>query len=521
VEEIDVDALMSRIRDNVEKRRREGEPPAPVAPEAPPPGEALAEDVAILHQTWDVYNAPLTSPRLGVGTVVTLAKRGLRRLLAPLIGRQVAYNAAACRAIDAVLEQLRAQAAADQARRRERDDLRAELGELRDEARARVEEGRRDTEARDRRVAALGDELRGRAEEQRRVIGALSERLTQLDAERRAAQAQLDTVATQLDAIAAQLDATAAQLDTTAARAEATAAQAAVTAGQHGELAVAVAGIERDIRQARDLQDRALQTLREHVARAERKLRRIQHALDGGAEVPPPQAGSVVREADFDYAGFEERFRGSEGAVKDRQRPYLDHFAGRRDVLEIGCGRGEFLELLREDGVTARGVDLDLDMVLYCREKGLDVVQADALAYLEAIPDDSLGGVFAAQVVEHLETAAMTRLVRLCHRKLQPGGVLVLETLNPECLSVLYRWFWMDLSHVRLVHAQTLQFLVESHGFSGVTCRFLPSLDTPRRIPPLEIRDVVVPELAEFNAATAYLNTLLYSSSDYAVLGTK
>jgi O-antigen chain-terminating methyltransferase len=176
---------------------------------------------------------------------------------------------------------------------------------------------------------------------------------------------------------------------------------------------------------------------------------------------------------------------------------------------------------LREAGVSARGVDLDLDMVLCCREKGLEVIQGDALAYLESLPDDSLGGVFAAQVIEHLETPDMTRLVRLCHRKLQRRGVLVIETLNPECLFVLYRWFWVDLSHTRLVHPQTLQYLFESVGFSGVTCRLLPSTDSPVTIPMLEVRDAVVPELARFNSAMDYLNKLLYGSSDYAVVGTK
>jgi SAM-dependent methyltransferase len=271
----------------------------------------------------------------------------------------------------------------------------------------------------------------------------------------------------------------------------------------------------------------ALQTTRERISRAERKLRRMLHALtDGesgsGSTVSAPRAMPVrLLEPDFDYAGFEERVRGSEDAIKARQRPYLEHFKGRERILEIGCGRGEFLELLREAGVPAKGVDLDLDMTLSCREKGLDVVREDALAYLESLPDDSLGGVFAAQVIEHLETSQLTRLVSLCHRKLRPEGVLVLETLNPECLLVLYRWFWIDLSHTRLVHPETLKFLFESAGFGRVERRFLPLGDAPVTIPPLEIRGLAVPELARFNAATDYLNKLLYASSDYAVIGTK
>ena len=152
---------------------------------------------------------------------------------------------------------------------------------------------------------------------------------------------------------------------------------------------------------------------RERISRAERTLRRALHASqtpqsqEHGPESPARERASVAlavpaHKPEFDYAGFEERFRGSEEEIKERQRIYVPYFEGRNDVLDIGCGRGEFLELMRESGIQARGVDLDLDMILLCRDKGLDVSVDDAFAYLGALPDDSLGGIFAAQVIEHL-----------------------------------------------------------------------------------------------------------------------
>jgi 2-polyprenyl-3-methyl-5-hydroxy-6-metoxy-1,4-benzoquinol methylase len=185
---------------------------------------------------------------------------------------------------------------------------------------------------------------------------------------------------------------------------------------------------------------------RDRISGAERKLRRILHVLESypaqearpdtksGAEKPVLPLPEL--EPAFDYVGFEDRFRGNEEELKERQRTYLQYFQDKENVLDIGCGRGEFLELLRECGIKARGVDLDLDMVLLCREKGLDVVMDDAFAHLTVLPDDSVGGVFAAQVIEHLHPRRVIELVRLCYRKLVPGGVLILETPNPKCLMV-------------------------------------------------------------------------------------
>ena len=215
--------------------------------------------------------------------------------------------------------------------------------------------------------------------------------------------------------------------------------------------------------------------MRERSSRAERRLRRFVAAFNDGpnadvSETPkslhhPKQIVESTPGPSFDYFGFEERFRGSEEDIKERQRVYVEFFKDVEPVLDIGCGRGEFLELSSEAGIKAKGVDLDLDMVLYCQEKGLDVVREDAFTYLESIPDTSLGGIFAAQVVEHLEPTRIIELANLCYRKLQLDGMLIFETPNPICLTVFARSFYMDLSHIRPVHPEAMKFLFESTGF--------------------------------------------------------
>ena len=108
-------------------------------------------------------------------------------------------------------------------------------------------------------------------------------------------------------------------------------------------------------------------------------------------------------------------------------------FEGASDVLDVGCGRGEFLELLRAKGISARGIDLNEEMAAVCRERGLDATAGDALSYLLAQPDGSLGGLFAAQVVEHLEPDYLMRFLEAAYHKLRPGSKIVLETINAAC----------------------------------------------------------------------------------------
>jgi 2-polyprenyl-3-methyl-5-hydroxy-6-metoxy-1,4-benzoquinol methylase len=179
-----------------------------------------------------------------------------------------------------------------------------------------------------------------------------------------------------------------------------------------------------------------------------------------------------------DYFAFEGRMRGPTEVVRERQRPYVEDFRGLAPVLDLGCGRGELLRLLREAGIDARGVDADADMVAYARGEGLEVEQADAVAHLESLEDGSLGGVFAAQVLEHLPPPALVRLVELAHTKLRPGGLLVAETINPLSPLALRNYF-SDLTHAQPLVPETLALLVRQAGFGLVETRFLNEPERP------------------------------------------
>jgi SAM-dependent methyltransferase len=255
---------------------------------------------------------------------------------------------------------------------------------------------------------------------------------------------------------------------------------------------------------------------------------------DSGSRTPDP--GSPIsdpapRESVFapaldayKYVGFEDRFRGSREAIRERLESYVPLFAGQDTVLDVGCGRGEFLDLLVSHQIAARGIDLNHEMAEACRSRGLDVTEADAVGYLSALDDGSLGGIFSAQVVEHLEPAYLLRFLELCFHKLRPRGRLVLETLNPACWVAFFDSYIRDITHVWPLHPETLKYLVVASGFTSARIEFrspvppedkLQAFAAPANAAPLA-------ELAEaFNANVEKLNARMFTYLDYAVIGDK
>ncbi len=219
------------------------------------------------------------------------------------------------------------------------------------------------------------------------------------------------------------------------------------------------------------------------------------------------------------YFLFEQEHRGSETEVAERQRTYVSRYKEQSEVLDIGCGRGEFLQLLREAGISHQGVDANPEMVAYCRRKGLEVVRGDALEYLKGLPEESLGGVFCAQMIEHLEPARVIALVQLCHRKLRTGGVAIFETPNPGCLMVFAESFYKDLTHIRPYHPASIKFLLESSGFGPAEIKYSAPVDPANRL--------VIPEEStdshpcNLNRGIEQLNDLIYGFQDYAVIAKK
>lgn len=230
------------------------------------------------------------------------------------------------------------------------------------------------------------------------------------------------------------------------------------------------------------------------------------------------------------YVGFEDRFRGSESAIRARLADYVPYFAGQSGVLDVGCGRGEFLELLREAGISAKGLDSNSEMVEVCTARGLDATLADARHYLSGVPDESLGGVIAVQVIEHLDPAYLTQVLALAFDKVKPGGRIVLETINPTCWVAFFESFIRDLTHVKPIHPETLQYLLQASGFSGVEIVYRAPIAAEGRLTKVTPRpehygDAAADSLTElvssFNSNVDRLNDRMFSFQDFAAIATR
>jgi SAM-dependent methyltransferase len=166
------------------------------------------------------------------------------------------------------------------------------------------------------------------------------------------------------------------------------------------------------------------------------------------------------------YVGFEDMFRGPETLVRERQRIYLPLLAGCERVVDLGCGRGEMLDLLRGAGIATVGVDSDPYMVAACREKGHEVEEADVLDYLRRQPDGSIPAVFCAQLIEHLTFEQLEELLTLCRSRLRPGGLLIAESVNPHALEA-FKTFYTDLTHQRPIFPEVALALTQLAGFES------------------------------------------------------
>jgi SAM-dependent methyltransferase len=253
---------------------------------------------------------------------------------------------------------------------------------------------------------------------------------------------------------------------------------------------------------AREQAERLVRELEERLERLERRGPAAAAPAAPTTVATQPAAVSVP-----DYFAFESRMRGSIESVRERQRRYLDDLRHDAPVLDIGCGRGELLGLLREAGVEARGIDADADMVAYARGDGLEVEQADLVEYLEGVSAGSLGAVFMAQVVEHLPAATLVQALRLAAAKLRPGGVLIAETINPLSPIALRNYF-ADLTHAQPLVPETLELLARQSGFAQTEIRYLNE-------PAERLTEPDDPVIA---ANVRRLNDLLFAPLDYALV---
>ncbi|MBQ3517599.1 MAG: class I SAM-dependent methyltransferase [Lachnospiraceae bacterium] len=221
----------------------------------------------------------------------------------------------------------------------------------------------------------------------------------------------------------------------------------------------------------------------------------------------------------INYASFESYFRGNEEDIKKTQSSYIPYFEGKQNVLDLGCGRGEFLQLLKENNISAIGVDSFGEFVQKCKSSGLEVIQGDAIDYIKQVAEKTLGGIFASQLVEHLSIQQLVELCNEAYKKLEDGGCIVLETPNPTCLSIYTNAFYIDPSHVKPVHPKLLEFILREAGFEKIEVVYTESSKIGYRLPLLDMKEAV--NISEFNDGINLLSDVIFGSQDYAIIATK
>jgi 2-polyprenyl-3-methyl-5-hydroxy-6-metoxy-1,4-benzoquinol methylase len=234
-------------------------------------------------------------------------------------------------------------------------------------------------------------------------------------------------------------------------------------------------------------------------------------------DVPP-----AAKEKDLRYHLFQQAFRASEPSIHEGMKRYLDLFASSPEpIVDIGCGRGEFLQLMKDAGKRAYGIDSSEYEVQRLKTAGFQVIAGDVLEHLEKLDSESIGGVFCSQVVEHLSPELVQRTLTMLSRVMKPGSPIVIETVNPLSVFGYHHVFFKDPTHIFPVHPETLIFMMRYSGFQEIKLQMITPVPEQQRLP-LPKKENSSAELYDYlRTVTQQLNQLLYNSLEYYVVATR
>ena len=277
------------------------------------------------------------------------------------------------------------------------------------------------------------------------------------------------------------------------------------------------ARFERDVRPFVELRAELERVRRENAA----VLRLVSEAKDPpGAPGPEGPPSNRLSRGQL----FEEIEWGGRDDLKAKVSGYVDLFRGHEPIVDLGCGRGEFIELAAQSGFAAYGIDSDPAALADGQRLGLDLRQGELFEHLAGLAEGSMGGLFCSQVVEHLPPELIPRMMEEIARVLGPGGVTVVVTANPATFSTHVQSFWRDPTHIRPVPDVSLSFAARTAGLmvrEVIYSSWPPESERLQRIDTHLDHPEVRAVAARTNEAIDKLNHLLYGPEDYAVVAVK
>ncbi len=237
-----------------------------------------------------------------------------------------------------------------------------------------------------------------------------------------------------------------------------------------------------------------------------------------------------TNDVDINYFLFNDIYGGTDEEIRNNLMQHIKYFQGCKNVLDIGSGRGIFLDLLKENSIGGYGVDANEDLVSYCTRKNLKVEKDDAISHLEKLSDRSLDGIFAAHVIEHLSIKTISDLIRLCYRKLHYGSYAIFVMPNILNITVSSNTFYVDPTHITHVHPNVIKFLMNSSGFRELEEKYYYPIPEEYKMKQILLNNTYDPEESNclqheqidiINHNIDLLNNMLFGCRDYAIIGKK